>query len=234
VIRGRRVIPDQINEAVNLDLGVLFVAIPKTGTTSIRDQLRPRGLMLCPFGHLDIRQIRDLFYPFHLIRSLDSNRSFPTEGVKSDDEVRAEAAAQFDGLFKFASVRNPWARAVSLYHRGEGIRRAGDLSFEQFCERHLYASDTCRKPTLHANQIDWLTDEEGRIAVDHVVRIEELATELDTLRETSGGRVRLEALQRNVNPRSTASRYRDIYTDRTRKLIAARFERDIDAFGYVF
>ena len=52
------------------------------------------------------------------------------------------------------------------------------LSFAQFIEHHEYASDTCRSSTLHRNQLDWLTDDNGDIGVDHVFRIENIEQEL--------------------------------------------------------
>ena len=47
-----------INEAVNLEQNWIFVAIPKTGTTSIREQTRQNGTPLIPNPHLNILQIK--------------------------------------------------------------------------------------------------------------------------------------------------------------------------------
>ena len=43
-----------VNEAVHLKQNWIFVAIPKTGTTSIRKQTIQRGRPLVPNPHLDI------------------------------------------------------------------------------------------------------------------------------------------------------------------------------------
>lgn len=233
--KGRhRAVPKQLNGAVNFDMRTIFVAIPKTGTTSVRDQISPKGPYLVPFPHLSILQIRDSLYTFFLMQACRRNTGFPTEGVRDDAAVRRQARETFEGFFKFSSVRNPWARAVSLYYRSEGVKLSATLSFEAFCEHHLHASDTCLNPTLHRNQIDWLLDEQGAVAADFVYRIEDFAERIDEIRERSGGRVSLEPLRSNVNARSRSGAYRDLYTDRTRSLIARRFERDIDEFGYVF
>ena len=227
--------PRELNAAINFELAAIFIAIPKTGTTSIRDQIAPKPPHLIPADHLDLMQLRDALYPHLLVRALNRNRGFPTEGVPSDAEVRAKARKVFEEFFKFSSVRNPWARAVSLYYRGEGVQIPTDtLSFAAFCERHVYASDTCRKPTLHRNQLDWITDETGRIAVDCVYKIEEIDRGIDEVRERTNGRINLEVLRRNVNSRSKSETYRDLYDDATRQLIARHFEKDIDTFKYVF
>lgn len=232
--RRRKKVAKEFNDAVNFDLQAIFVAIPKTGTTSVRTQISPKGPYLFPFPHLSILQIRDALYAFELMKSLRQNRAFPTENLVSDTDVRKRARGMFETFFKFSSVRNPWARAVSLYYRNEGVQISETMSFEDFCERHIYASDTCLNPTLHRNQIDWITDEGGKIAVDYVYKIEEFAEKTDEICERSGGRVRLAPLQDNVNARSRSGSYRDLYNNHTRNLIAKRFERDIDTFGYVF
>jgi len=50
----------------------------------------------------------------------------------------------------------------------------------------------------------------------------------------TNGRINLQFLVANKNPLSRADRYRDMFTDRTRQLIAKRFEKDIDTFRYAF
>ena len=232
ILAARR--PKQLNGAVNFDLEAIFIAVPKTGTTSIRDQISPKGPYLIPEDHLNLVQVRDLLYPHFLARALNRNRGFPPEGVATDAEVRARARAAFDDFFKFSGVRNPWARAVSLYYRSEGVQIASEMSFAEFCAQHRHASDTCLKPTLHHAQADWLTDETGRIAVDYVYKIEELDTAIVAIRERTGGRINLEHLKRNVNQRSKSETYRDVYDDTTRQLIARHFEKDIDTFKYTF
>jgi len=75
---------DMVNDAVNFDLECIFIAVPKTGTTSVRTQIRKQGNALIPNPHLNIVQVRDLLYPFILRSSLGNNRTYPSEGVPSD------------------------------------------------------------------------------------------------------------------------------------------------------
>ena len=226
------------NEAVNPDLGVIYVAIPKTGSTTIRNQVSPLPHLdrhyLSREAHLDLIQIRQGLSFFAQYQALGSNISFPAT-VASTRDLERGAQEFFDTAFKFSVVRNPWARAVSLYFRKEGVEVSNTLSFAQFIEHHEYASDTCRSSTLHRNQLDWLTDENGSIGVDHVFRIENIEQELGKIHELSGGRVILAGQKRaNKNAASQSGAYRDMYDDRLRRLIAQRFEKDIDQFKYVF
>lgn len=224
-----------LNEAINFEKKCIFVAVPKTGSTSVRSQLRYRGgACLIPNPHLSIIQIRDSLYTYFLINSLGQNSTFPSREVPADAEIRIHAKQVFESFFKFAAVRNPWARAVSLYSRREGVRLSDRMSFQDFCVDHYYASDTCRHPTLHRNQLDWLIDENGASLMDYTYKLEEFATAIKDIARMTDQRIRLSASPENVNPMSLSSAYRDLYTPEARGLIARRFERDIEYFGYCF
>ncbi|MCP4747062.1 MAG: sulfotransferase family protein [Desulfobacteraceae bacterium] len=223
-----------LNEAVNFEKQCIFIAVPKTGTTSVRSQLKQQGAPLIGNPHLNIVQVRDSLYVYFLKQALGQNKSFPSESISSDADLRSKAKEVFYSFFKFSAVRNPWARTVSLYSRREGVKTRDKISFEEFCKNHFYASDTCYHPTLHQNQLDWLCDENGRCIVDYVYRLEDFDQAINEITERTNGRVRLESKNANRNPNSDSRLYRDLYTEETRKLIAKRFERDIDNFKYTF
>ena len=140
----------------------------------------------------------------------------------------------YQSCFKFSAVRNPWARAVSLYYRGEGMQLRDQMTFEAFCQNHTHASDTCQNPTLHKNQLDWLCDENGVNQMDYTYKVEEFGEAIQTINEMSNGRVQLENVNRNKNPRSKSRDYREMYNDTTKEIIAKQFEKDIDTFKYSF
>ena len=223
-----------LNEAVNFEKESIFIAIPKAGTTSIRSQLAQQGTPLIQNPHLNIVQVRDSIYVYLLLQALGRNHDFPSRSIASDAHIRSEANMVFASFFKFAAVRNPWARAVSLYSRREGVVTKDKVTFDEFCRSHMYASDTCIHPTLHQNQLDWLCDDSGRCVMDYVYRVEDLDHALSEIAERTNGRLRLVSGNLNVNPGSGSSSYRDLYTDDTRLMIARRFEKDIDCFGYSF
>lgn len=233
-IEVKRSRPPIVNEAVNLDKKTIFIAIPKTGTTSVRTQIRKDGNPIISNAHLNIVQIRDLLY-IHLLKlSLGKNLTFPNEDIPEDLSLRKEANEIFDSCFKFSAVRNPWARAVSLYFRREGATVKDKMSFEEFCEKHFYANDTCRHPTLHKNQYDWLCDENGENLMDYIYKVENFENAINDIKRLTDGRVKLINVKRNSNPNSQSNNYRNLYNDYTRKIIAKRFEKDIDIFKYTF
>lgn len=223
-----------VNEAVNFDKQCIFVAVPKTGSTAVRSQLRQSGIPLIENPHLNIIQIRDALYVYFLKEALGKNTSFPTSHVATDAEIRSKARETFDVFFKFSAVRNPWARAVSLYFRREGVKIQERISFEEFCKHHWFSSDTCRHPTLHQNQFDWLSDENGKIIMDYVYKLEDFDKAVKEIAEQTKNRIRLDLKYSNKNPQSRSDCYKNMYTEETRKLIAKRFEKDIDEFKFIF
>lgn len=234
IVRPKTDIQLTVNEAVNLEKKVIFIAVPKTGTTTVRAQTSQAGTPLIKNPHLNILQVRELIYVYLLAKSLGSNMGFPNENPVFDADVKKEANDIFESFFKFSAVRNPWARTVSLYFRREGLQLNEKMDFGKFCEYHMYASDTCYYPTLHKNQYDWLCNEEGKMLMDYVYKVENFHTAINEINELTEGKVILFNEKRNHNPISKSSDYRNMYNDKTRKIIAERFEKDIDFFKYTF
>ncbi|MDO5758399.1 MAG: hypothetical protein Q4P24_13015 [Rhodobacterales bacterium] len=100
------------NEAVNPDLGVIYIAIPKTGSTTIRNQVSPLPHLdrhyLSREAHLDLIQIRQGLLFFAQYQALGSNISFAAI-VASTHHLEHGAQKFFNKAFKFSVVRNPWA-----------------------------------------------------------------------------------------------------------------------------
>ena len=226
------------NEAIVFEKQCIFIAIPKTGTTSIRNQLKQEGTPIIKAPHLNIMQIRDLLYVYFLKMAVGKNKTFPTNAAIFDDKaLRKKSSQTFNTFFKFASVRNPWARAVSLFFRQDAQyagRREKNMTFEKFCDQHIYASDTCTFPTLHKNQIDWLCDENGQIIMDYVFKLEDMEIAIPEIKQRTDGRVVLRNRKDNKNPHSPADNYQNIYSEKSKKIIATRFAKDIDHFKYIF
>jgi hypothetical protein len=223
-----------LNEAVNFDKQCIFIAVPKAGSTSIRSQVRQEGHYLINNSHLNITQIRESLYVYFLMEVLGSNQLFPSNKMPTDAQIRDRASTVFKTFFKFGAVRNPWARAVSLYLRREGVVTSSTMSFPDFCKHHFYASDTCKHPTLHQNQYDWLCDTDGRLLMDYVYRLEDYDEAIKDIEKMSEGRICLSQIYTNVNPRSQSHSYRELYSSETRKMIEVRFAKDIDTFKYSF
>jgi hypothetical protein len=153
----------------------------------------------------------------------------------------------WDSRFKFTFVRNPWDRLVSWWSMIDNGRNYVDPSqppnafwgyvlnrarnFEEFllrCGDEIVDSDG--RKHIFRNQIDYLVDEHGAVMVDFIGRYERLQESFD---EISGrlGRASVEL------PRTNASQhgaYTEYYTPAMADMVASRYARDVEAFGYRF
>lgn len=197
---------------VNHQLRCIFIEIPKTASTSIREVV---GQPVKP--HLNLKQTRALL--LHEARL-----------TRRDDPARWVAGIMRD-YFKFSIVRNPWDRVVSLYHRREGIQPSAHLSFAEFVDRLENASDTCIHPTTHRNQADWLKNGKGEMAMDFIGRFESLEDDWQTIAQKLGSDTALPHANRNQVSRKPMQ---DYYDDASRQRVAELFAEDIATFQYAF
>ena len=152
----------------------------------------------------------------------------------------------WDDVFKFAFVRNPWDRLVSWYSMIE--QRAASKPRHQLNKLLQYASATA--PTFSDyielctatitdndgvksfmfNQLDYVADENGNLIVDYVGRYERFSQDLKIVLDRLGIK---DCAIPHVN-QSKHTHYSRYYTERTRQIVADRYARDIEYFGYRF
>lgn len=162
-------------------------------------------------------------------------------------DLKQAYAVYWDEYFKFAFVRNPWARLVSWYAMIDGHRaafQAGQkvnrfhaevlsrtLSFAEFLEKldFEFVDDDGPK-WIFRNQLDYLTDEQGNMLVDFVGRTETLADDFERIQSRFAGA----PLQMMHINRSRHEPYTTYYTPDLAALVAARYARDLEYFGYRF
>jgi chondroitin 4-sulfotransferase 11 len=152
---------------------------------------------------------------------------------------------------RFSFVRNPWSRVVSCYCQKIMIQPetvVGQLSiiakhpglfpglpFDDFvdwlCSEE--GSDQCADRHWMSQHIV-LADGDGSIVCDFVSRLENLEVDFKTVCEE----LRLPPIKLPHGNRSRYYQglhsYRELYNERTRKLIGRRYERDVDTFKYTF
>ncbi|MHC4834135.1 MAG: sulfotransferase family 2 domain-containing protein [Planctomycetota bacterium] len=202
----------------------VFIHIPKCGGQSVEqafledlglDWARRAPLLLRPNDHPGLGPP----YLAHLLARDYVGYRYLTE-------------AQFDEYFKFAVVRCPYARYVSLYNYTE--YRWGRRRFVDRFLRGQFAGDGAgagrgwpRRRDLHyfvRPQSDFLEDEEGRRIVDCVIRLERLSDEFEDARRRSGLRAPLR--HRNASTRRmTVDDLQPFEREAVREIYARDFER---------
>ena len=159
-------------------------------------------------------------------------------------------AGGYEDHFKFAFVRNPWDRLVSCYSqkiatvprnpkaKRPNLNPPGEerfypgMPFAEFVEAVHATPDEVANPHFQS-QHTVVCDPQGRVMADFVGRFENLREDFQTVAEKIG-EPGLE-LPHRLKSRARGSRpYTDFYDEGLRRLVAERYERDIETFGYSF
>ena len=161
-------------------------------------------------------------------------------------------AILYPGFLRFGFVRNPWDRLVSCYRDKIGNEVDGythftirpgvanclarfdsfvaGMSFDEFVDAVAAIPDS-EADEHFRSQHTFLTNRKGELTADFVGRYERLAYDFKIVRERTGlPEIELPRLQA---ARSVA-KYTPYYTPRTRQVVAGRFGKDIEMFGYEF
>ena len=155
----------------------------------------------------------------------------------------------FADYYKFAIIRNPWDRMVSLFHMikarepqgpqefnewvttydDSAMRRAylkGDKWFGQNAHWQTDIVSSARKP-----QVDYINDDFGKIIIDRTVDYENLHIGLADVAKQLG--IQLPPVP-HVRPRQDKTPYREFYNQKGLDHIEKYFAKDIKAFNYQF
>ena len=199
----------------------LFIHVYKVAGTSVR-------AALAPFAHDPGRAVvnrvaRRLHvaprWPFHRWREFEDH-------VTAADVRAALPTTTWDGLFKFAFVRNPWDWQVSLYEymrqnsEHPDHARIAPLSFKEYLE--------CCVAWAHPQE-SWLVDEHGQLILDFVGRHASIASDFAAIAARLG--ISAELPRRKVTPHPD---YRSYYAAAQAEQVARTFSADIKRFGFTF
>lgn len=137
---------------------------------------------------------------------------------------------QYSSYFKFAIVRNPWARAFSWYgaciHDARVMRILGidaSITFPEFLHRQI------GKGALRP-QLDWLRDFQGNVPLDFIGRFESLHEDIQTV----CGMLGIPYVELQHARRGKGGDYRDHYDAASREMVARIYSEEIERFGYSF
>jgi len=203
----------------------VFIHIPKTGGSSIRNALNP---------------LYDLTGPLRWSRTIpvsnkENKKLEQHDNIIKLDQYLKDKHLSIDNYFKFCFVRNPWDRCVSMYHyfqhlvnirpnptawRDKVIRNCPD--FLSYIRSEQYFA-----PSLQVRQ---LIDKDNTINIDYVGKIETFQQDFDNICDKIG----IPRQKLSHKNKTNHKHYTEYYDDETRDLVAKRCARDIEAFGYKF
>lgn len=164
-------------------------------------------------------------------------------------EIRTQATAeQWNSYFKFAFVRNPWDRAVSMFRHIQSSREMnakGKIQYLNEITRRLaikpdeFKFDIFVRAVLRDRifdnyhwdkQIYCFTDENNRNLFDFIGRYESLQKDFDFVCDRLGFfRIRLPHYNRTRH-----AHYSSYYSEETRQIVGELYREDVEMFGYTF
>jgi len=215
------------------------MAVPKVANTSIKAALT--ALMPADIQELsnDGRTERSIY-----ARHRD-------ELFKRNIRLYKHQVARYRSYFIFAFVRDPWDRLVSCYRdkiewgaiMEDGQRhdpRNRRLYLGQEFEREMHFDEFVRKvatiPDKRANrhirsQYTFVTDRHAQLIPHFIGRFGNLSHDFDRVMERIGAKgVSLPHVRRS----SEGTGHRSYYTEELAELVAKRYRRDIELFGFSF
>lgn len=190
---------------ISTSLKLAFIHVNKTGGSSISTALRP-------WEHLPVL-------------------AGDHDNAKTVARLLTHAGYNYDHFWSFAFVRNPWDRMVSSFnYRQQKLDKENSQSVPEGIE----FGDWMRKTVApNIGNMEWrdqslmLEDDDRNIIVDAVYRFEDLTEAWGNICSRLG----LSLYLPHTN-KTNHKDFRDYYDDETAAIVAKRFSRDIEMFGY--
>lgn len=219
---------------LSLNKKFLFIHIPKTGGNSIASILwKYSEDIIINHDHAVFEEIPDYF---ELI-----NPDYPSLKKHSTlmDYRKVIGDQVFKRLYKFACVRNPWERMISLYFYKSGKGRFNDWSRTDFIElakrsrpamKYLTTKGGGRLAKVLPRQQRWKRIFGIQPEVDFIIRFENLQSDFDKLCENIG----ISKVMLPHKNKSQRKNYVNYYDDELIEIVKELFIDDIQEFGYRF
>ena len=196
----------------------IFFAVPKTGSQSIRAALRP---------HLAGNDWEQADWNVHLRAPIPALASVGHGHLSVSDVKPHLDSAIWRDYYKVACVRNPWDRFVSCAF----FRNLNQTMFAtrpRDCMKLLLRSPALMRNIFYRPQSDFLTEGSGALAIDCVMRFENLQSDFQMFCDAVGlPAVALPHL--NQSAHDNAIQYYDV---ELANAVGRMYASDVEMFGY--
>ena len=203
---------------VSFERRFVYAAIPRTATHCFREALRP---------HLGPRDWEQCL--------LFNKKVFPVEPLAriGHGHITCQQLQPFllpgfwQEAFRFCTVRNPFDRFVSACHFA--YRGTDCMLQDPFgTMKRVIGEGQHRKHILFLPQHRFVSDENGRLLVDHVTKFEALQEGFECICR----RLALPAVQLTAVNGSLAPPYQTCYDSELEEMVREAYRQDFEIFGY--
>jgi hypothetical protein len=202
--------------------GFWFIDIPRTSSSSIRVELgRQFG---SPYGKTNL-----------LEKEYASDQVFP-DHFTALEMMNAIGESNWNKLFTFSIVRNPWDRAVSLFnYRKIKGNIPDEWDFDMYIHKLKNATAETEYFSYHGfrlGAIDYLINEKREIIVKFIVKFENRIEDLMKLSKILKFSIPGDIMIQKASP--TGMHYSKYYSDETMNIIESLYYEEIKTFNYRF
>lgn len=198
----------------------IFFAVPKTGTHAVRELLSSHK------GPDDWEQqilFGEQFLPIPEIAKIQHGH------ISAQQIAPHIEKAVWDNYFKFAFVRNPFDRFISVcFFLNRQNPRFAETPLPWM--KSAIAAPRFRQRILVQPQYLQLIDLQGNIAMDYVGRYEGLQDSVDEI----CGKVQIESKPLQKKNASEHQQYREYYDDELKSAVESFYKEDLKRFSYSF
>lgn len=175
------------------------------------------------------------------LKRTEAHPFYPHISPKETKEIFQKLAWDFNVYTKFAFVRNPWARLVSLY---EHILREDktDIDFKTWLytikpkgDGGMGKKKWQRWKLYGVYSIEhFIKDEVGNVLVDKVIRLEDIAKDLPPFLVALGLPNAKQIKIKHKNQRANDKHYSEYYDEESQEHVRQLYRYDILHYGYTF
>ena len=203
-------------------LHVLFFRIPKNASSSMMNLL----------GNFNLIKKHEQKFVASADKKIYKGWFDPTHATQ--EEVYKVLRQDAVKSFAFCIVRNPWSRAVSMYHFAKKMKLASlygigeNVSFDEFLE--ITSDNRLNKHFIAAfPQTLWTR---GPIQLDEILKFETLSSDYAKMRvKYNLNHLPLELPHVNSTVHAP---YQSYYSKETKKMVATIYGEDVEEFQYKF
>ena len=133
----------------------------------------------------------------------------------------------YDESFVFTTARNPYSRAVSM-HKHWSWNSA--KTFKDFCNSIKKEEYPTKCARWHSSTITEHIIDNDHLKVDFVIKLENLQEDFNIVCDKIG-------IPQQKPPHKNKTKhkhYTEYYNDETREIVAEKYAKDIEVFGYGF
>lgn len=151
------------------------------------------------------------------------------------DYIEQYGMDTWNDYFTFGFARNPWARAVSIYHGRKQIRQMKLPSFDKWIREETAVPHPIGNLRRKDNKIGIRTQSAwfyyNDKPLDFIGRVETYAQDFEKVKQTVGLPAEMELAHANA---SSHDHYSTYYNADTRDMVHEYFRNDVERFGYSF